>query len=174
MPDKSDSSVLHLVTGSDDRLDVSSRTSTREYYNNRDKEKLFTFLSRVDALANEYVIYIKNTHATGTLFISNITFGTTSNQEFLIHKVTGTPGGTTITPRSRNYAETNTCSGTFYGGAKVTGLTSSWEAEAIRVPANDSKIWHNSGGIILNNGEALAVQVVSAGNASVTVLGYCE
>jgi hypothetical protein len=167
--------VLHdYVTGTSGRLDVSSRAATREYYRNRDDETLFTILSEYTCAANDYVIYVKNTSETDVVHIANLRMGAATNQQFYIHKVTGTPGGTTLTPRSRNYAETNTMTASCYGGEAVTGLTSSWKSESLRVSANSTTVWHNSGGIILNNGEALAIQAVNAGAIDITVLGYYE
>ena len=174
IPDKNDTGAHHLVTGSDDRLNVTSRIGTREYYNNRDKQNLYSFLSRYSCSAGDYVIYIKNTHAAGVLHISNMKLGSEVNQEFLIHKVTGTAGGNNIIPRSRNYAETNSCAGVFKGDAVVTGLTSTWSSESEMTTPFKSELWHNSGGIILNDGEAMAIQALKAGNISITILGYCE
>lgn len=162
------------VKGSDQRLDVSARSNTRAFYNNRDKECLFAWLSEFGCSAGNYISYIKNTDSTRKLYVEHIHFGSDANQVFYIHKVTGTATGSTIIGRNQNYAESNPAIGTFYGDAAVGGLTSTWKSKAIRVPANHSGLWTNSGGILLNNGEALAIQAKNAAGIDATAIGYYE
>lgn len=166
--------IWQAARGSDGREDVSARSNTRAFYNNRDKEFLFAWLSELSCSANDYLIYIKNTDSINRLFVEHIHFGSDANQVFYIHKVTGTPTGAIISGRNQNYAETNAAVGSFYGNAAVGGLTSSWKSKAVRVQANSNGLWTNSGGILLNDGEALAVQAKNTASVDVTIMGYYE
>ena len=96
------------VQGSDGRLNVSSRSDGREYYNSRDESESYTMVfDDAGATAGDYVAYLKNTKADGKhIVISFIGVNCiVAGSIFKLHTVASSvsPGaGTTVTPVNLN------------------------------------------------------------------------
>lgn len=168
-----------VVITADGRLNVSTRTTSRLYYQSRFGGRAYTWTNAsYDYTAADTIVLIKNTHALESLVIHAITMSGDTTSEWEVHTSTAniTPAGTTIT-------------------AVNTNLKDSIPAQAIAMgdeTANTqgNKVWH---GLILANtlhtidestfGDAIrlgtnhfiGVDVVTDGAAAdVTIIGYFE
>ena len=97
-----------IVKGSDGRLNVSSRSDGRRYYNARDESEAYSLVfDDANASAGDYVVYIKNAKTDGKhLVVSGVGMNCeAASASFKLSMVTGTPvGGTTATPVNLNQA----------------------------------------------------------------------
>jgi len=83
------------IFGSDNRINVSSRSDARSYYNSRDEKQAFS-LSWDDAstATGDYVAYWQNTNANGkVLVIEGFELGSQYGSDWQLQEVTGTGGG---------------------------------------------------------------------------------
>ena len=72
--------------GSDGRLNVSSRTDGRAYYNSRDLSNAYSLAWKDASTATgDIVAYWKNTHSTKTLVIDAIGFNSSSTSTWSLH-----------------------------------------------------------------------------------------
>lgn len=97
-----------VVQGSDGRLNVSSRTDSRGYYNSRDEREAFSLVwDDASSDAGDMVLYWKNTNANGKhLVISGIGLNSELACSFKLHAVTGVAsGGAVGIPACLNRAE---------------------------------------------------------------------
>ena len=161
------------ITGSDDRINMSSRSNPRAFYNCRDKAELYEWLSVCDCLAGDYVLFVRNTDDE-TLYIDNISLGTDSNNLFYVHNVTGNATGSTIIGSNPNLSSDNEPTGAFKGNGAVTGISSAFKSRPKRVAANTSGDLSIQGCIILSTGDAIAVQATQAARVEVAITGYYE
>lgn len=114
------------VGGSDERLDVSSRSASRGYYNARDKGQAYTSAFNFNlGESGEFVAYLKNTSTTGKqLVIDHVGLNCDSISRFKLLFVTGTvTGGNEITPTNTNPSSSNAATATAReGGTEAAGL----------------------------------------------------
>ena len=167
------------VGGTDGRLDVSSRTSTRAFYISRDDGQAFTTVSVLSGSNNsDYVLYYKNTDATGrAFFVDNIRCGAELPSLWKLHFVTGdAAGGAELTPTNLNKISSNGAAATARGNGIVTGLTSEATVHILRTPAFSSIEENFSDSIVLGQNDAIAIQISSgsSGNAEVALRGFFE
>lgn len=121
------------VQGSDARLNVSSRSDSRAYYNSRDKSESYSVVfDDANADAGDYILYIKNTKTDGKELVvrSAGVNCEAAGSSFKLSMVTGTPsGGATLTPANLNQAgQAKSATTEVYGPADssstpMTGLT---------------------------------------------------
>lgn len=87
--------------GSDQRLNVSSRSDSRSYYNSRDQSLAFSLTWQDASTATgDYVLYWQNTDTTGKVFVvDSVGLNSQYAADFELWTVTGTGGGgTAATP----------------------------------------------------------------------------
>ena len=123
--------ALEEAEGSDGRLNVSSRTDGRGYYNSRDKGQAYAFHFNHPAGVNaENTFYMQNTSTDKTMVISTIRINATAAARVDIHKVTGTATGVASAPLNLNFASANDAVGVFYSEANgaIGGFTEVGEA----------------------------------------------
>ena len=156
------------------RLDVSSRSSSREFYVSRDDGQAYSFTSAFTADTGEEIISIKNTSATKPLFIWRVTLSAANAAVFTTFQVTsGTSGGTPITAANLNLTSANAAEATSYGDAQVTGSLSGTRLLLSRVGAGDEKIINTDGAIILGQNDEIAITYTgSTGLVECTVEGF--
>ena len=94
--------------GSDSRLNVSSRTDGRMYYNSRDSSEAYSLVfDDANATAGDYVLYLKNTKTDGEHLVVHAAGLNceAASSSFKLSLVTGTAaGGTVATPVNLNQA----------------------------------------------------------------------
>ncbi len=137
--------------------------------------RAFTWTS-TDASANgEENIYIENGDAQRELHISEVwCSGDAAALWTLVGATSGTAAGTSITAKSMNRQFNITPLGTFFGDAEVTGSVAG-DALMIKEALADTAInLAPIGGIILGQGNAIAVFQDATNNINVTVVGFYE
>jgi hypothetical protein len=165
------------VSKSGNRLDVSSRSNSRIYYNSRDLERSFSIYSEDDdAAAGDFVFYFKNTDTLRRFYVEEIIVSAELASTVKLHVVTGTASGTDITPNNLNLGSGNVAAATAKGNAAVTGLTSSAVLEAARCSANQTVQLSLKDALIIGLNDAIAVEydTGSNGDIEITVVGYFD
>ena len=131
------------VRGSGGRLNVSSRSDSRSYYNSRDSGQTFSLTYFHDeAVAGEISTAWQNTSIDKTLVISAIGVNSDENARIKLHRgtVTTLAGGAAITPFNLNGKSQNTTSASAVcrqgtSGSQVSGITSDGEIDFLQVLA---------------------------------------
>jgi len=152
------------------RLDVSSRSASREYYESRDEGQVYSVIS-VDAtaVANEETMYLQNTSTVKDMIIDQIIISTDTNSLWRIKFVTGTAaGGSALTPVNLNKASSNAALAIVRGDGAVTGLTDDGDISLVRVGANSHDELTFSEALRLGQDDAIAVECET--NAAVEIV----
>lgn len=164
-----------VIVNSDGQLSTNAETNLTGHYISLMDQRAFNTIS-IDpaAAANDYIFYFKNTSATRLFFVDLIRCEAVEAVRWKIATVTGTAGGTTITPQNLNLSSGITAEADAYGNAAVTGLTEanviavgrSQATGHIDIPFDDI--------LILGQGDAIAVEydTGTGGIAEVLMRGY--
>jgi hypothetical protein len=116
-----------VAHGSDGRLNVSSRTDERIYYNSRDTSETFTFnFDDANADAADFVFYLKNGNTNGKhLIIHDVQIvGEAVSNIYKLHTISAvTSGGTAVTPLCSNRAAPKSASVTCLATTDSSGGT---------------------------------------------------
>ncbi len=145
-------------TSLDGRLNVSSRSDSRAYYNSRDLEQTYFWTSSYSATTGDEIIYIKNTSPTLNLYIKSVVVGGVLTGLFeVIHVHDGTATGTTITGKNPNLTSGNAAAATAFGNAAVTGTLTGERIAIIRTIATDSLSIEIHDTLILGQNDEIAV-----------------
>lgn len=154
---------IQIVHGSDGRLNTSSRSDGRAYYNSRDLGQFYAVpFQDADADAAEFVVYWQNTDTTKTLVINHVGISSTIAGTFILHKMDGVAGtGTDIVPINLNFASPNAASanakkGT--GGVGVGGAGTDGIIDVIQVGAGDHGEFDVADTLRLGQNQAIAVE----------------
>lgn len=121
--------AIEEAEGSDGRLNVSSRSDFRPYYNSRDEGQCYTMTFTHTAAANgEYSFYLQNTSTDKTLVVSSIGVNATNIAKLKLWEVTGTAAnGVARTPKNTNFTSPNDAAANTAledgGGTAISGLT---------------------------------------------------
>jgi hypothetical protein len=130
----------------------------------------------VNAGANDYIIYIKNT-GDKDLRITDIRLSASAATQVEIHKVTGTAGGspTAITSVPRNLGSAETPSADLYSDPDITGLTSAGTIFFMHCPVADT-LYHirTSSNIIITKNQAIALLVETTTITTTGVISLVE
>ena len=166
------------VTGSDGRLNVSSRSDTRGYYISRDEGRAYSVaFDNQSAAAGEYPVYWQNTDTNGrTLVISHIGVNAVEAARVKMWFVTGTAaGGTLLTPTNLNKVSANAASAIAREGP-VTGLTTDGLIDFVYVQATGHEEFRLDDEIRLGQGHAVALEYDegTTGDCSGVIFGYYE
>lgn len=176
-------SGIQKVRGSDGRLNVSSRSDPRAYYNSRDVGQTYSgVFQMVDASAGEFVAYLQNASTTGkTLVITNITMGSAENSVVTLSLVTGVAAsGSFSSAVNMNATSPNAATGIAMEGDSaatgITGLTEAGMLDRIFIPANNSKTFNLADRLRLGQGDAIALkyETGTTGNIGGSIFVYFE
>ena len=161
----------------DQRLDVSSRSNNRSYYNSRDQGNAFIWTSTYSSAAGEEVISIQNTDSSLKLYIETIAVGAINAAVFEIIKVSsGTPAGSVVTGVNLNFGSSRVAPASAFGDASVTGSVTGTSLGWALTPANSSTIIPLDDTIILIQNDTIAVQYKTGttGISFVSVRGFFD
>ena len=169
--------AIQITHGSDGRLNVSSRSDERIYYNSRDRGQTYVWTSfDAGAAVGEYSIYLQNTSATLNLVIKELVLSPGVAMTFKVSTVTGTPTSAAITGYNLNRNSGNAASANARGDALVDNLT---EAQVIRVAmvvalATEHVEFHDA--LQLGQNDAIAVEcdVHAGGLVYMQIIGYFD
>lgn len=156
--------ALEETEGTDGRLDVSSRSDSRAYYNSRDDAQCYTMVWDFQSAASgEFGAYLKNTHTTKQLVIRSIGINAAADSRVKAHFVTGTATGTAVTPVNLNRTSNNDALATAVEGAAaatgITGLTSDGVIDFAYVAAGTHEEMRIGDTVRLGQGDAIALEV---------------
>ena len=164
--------------GSDGRLNTSSRSDNRAYYNSRDEQLCFTVPFDFQASeSGEFVVYWQNTSSDKDLVISSIGINTFLASRFKLHFVSGAAsGGNEITPTNLNKSSSKDApSNSREGGSGATGIdniTSISLIDFLYVGAGMHEEFRLSDRVRLGQNDAIAIEVdETAGGATADVSG---
>jgi len=156
------------------RLDVSSRSAKRTYYESRDEGSVYTAaILDAGAVADEDTVWIKNTSTTQDMVIDVIAVGSVAATTWTVKFVTFTtqPTGTAITATNLNRASSNSASAEIRGGAAgVANLIDGPIISYIHVAAGGETLV-NAGGEALRLGQddQIALECTTSGDAAITI-----
>lgn len=169
--------ALAMTRGSDGRLNVSSRSDERIYYNSRDEGQTYVWTSTDGAAAaGEYIIYIKNTSASKNLIIKEVILSPGVDMTFKIALVTGTPSSTGITGYNLNRNSANVAAATAHGDAAVDNLTPTQVIRIEQVLALTTADIEFHDALQLGQNDAIAIEgdVNAGGVLHAQIIGYFE
>lgn len=151
------------VRGNSGRLNVSSRTDSRDYYNSRDEGQCYAMtFSHAGAVAGEYSVYLKNTSTDKTLVISSIEINSVEASQIKLWEVTGTATGPAeVTPKNLNLTSSNdaTVQALVDDGTAISGLaTDGNEIELVFVGANGHENVEMKDRLRLGQNDAIALE----------------
>jgi len=154
------------VEGSDGRMNVSSRTDSRSYYNSRDVGQTYSMAWMFNVgEGGEYAAYLRNDSTDGKHLVVEATgLNCDSNARFKLHFVTGTAaGGTSLTPTNMNTTSPNAANATGMEGGSaatgITGLTPDALIDHAFVGANSHEEFRLKDRLRLGQNDAIAVEL---------------
>ena len=181
---RSDKTRAHeKAEGSDGRLNTSSRSDSRAYYNSRDESRTFsTVFDFQDAAAGEFAAYWQNTSTDRILVIDSVGINAAQNARVKLWFVTGTAaGGNTIVPTNLNKSGVaNEAEATcMEGGSAATGITGLTEDGIIDfayVSADGHEEFRLGDRVRLGQGDAIAIEYDegTGGDFSGVIFGFYE
>jgi len=183
-------SGIGRVKGSDNRLNASSRSDSRGYYNARDAGQAYSVAFEMTTpIAGEYFAYWQNNHPDGLqLVISGIGVNAVQAARIKLHVVTGTAatgsGVTAITPLNMNRSSPNTAASSgvttaVQGDTGATGigtLTSAGLVDFLYVVATGHEEFRLDDRLRLGIGDAIALEYDkgTTGDVAGVIFGYYE
>lgn len=168
------------ITGSDNRLNVSSRSDGRRYYNSRDLSLAFSLVwDDSSSAATDFIIYWKNTDPTGrTLVISSVGLNAEQASSFKLHLVTGTAVGVSASPLCLNRVVPKSAQATAVqaAGTAITGLTSAGEVDHASVGADGHEEFRLDDTLRIGQDGAIAIEYEqgTTGRTWGVIFGYYE
>jgi hypothetical protein len=159
------------------RLNVSAKINPRAFYVSRDDGLAFNVASvDIDADAGDVICYLKNTSTTRNMFIKQVHYSGANAALWKLWQVTGTAGGTEITPTNLNLTSGKSAEATAFGSNPVTGLNLDTLIGSHRTLAGAHGIEKWEDVIILGPNNALAVEydTGNAGPAEVNIEFHYE
>ena len=157
---KNDNTRAHeTAEGSDGRLNVSSRSDSRAYYNSRDVKQAYSVcFDHQSAVAGEHSLYIENTSKTKELVISRVGVNAAENARVKLSFVSGiAAGGSTLTATNLNKGSSNDADAVIRSGA-VTGLTEISCIDFEAIPANGHGEFSIADTVRLGQNDAIAIE----------------
>ncbi len=149
-----------VTVSNNQRLDVSARVASRQYYESRDTGQVYTVISiDATAVANEETMYVQNTSTSKDMVIEKVTISADVDHQWRIKFVTGTAaGGSLLTPVNLNKASSNTASAVCRGDGAVTGLTDDGDITIVRIGADDHDEIRFDEALRLGQDDAIAIE----------------
>ena len=161
------------------RLDVSARTASREYYESRDEGNVYS-ISMTDpgGQTTEDLIWLKNTSTTQDIVIDDIFIGSLAVSEWVLKFVTDpTPAtGTAITPTNLNAASSKSASVSARGGAAgVANLTDGATICILRTGVGVTSDFKFGEALRLGQDDAIAIELTTtAADGEITVFFHFD
>jgi len=158
------------------RLDVSARSASREYYESRDQGQVYSVIS-VDAtaVANEETIYLQNTSTVKDMIIEDVIISTDTDSLWRVKFVTGTAAGSSaLTPVNLNKASSNAADAVARGNGAITGLTDDGDILLARVGANSHDELTFREALRLGQNDAIAVECETNAAVEIVVLFHFD
>lgn len=175
--------ALGKVLGSDGRMNVSSRSDGRGYYNSRDSGQTYSLVfSHPLSAAGQYSMYFKNNSTTKDFILTDIDIHSDLGARLKLWFVTGTAGdGVAVVPTNLNRGSNNDADATALedgAGTAISGLTGDAMIDFMSVPADGSETLLMHDRVRLGQGDAIAIEMdeATSGTPDVwgTMFGYFE
>jgi len=175
--------ALEKAKGSDSRINVSSRSDSRSYYNSRDKGQAYSIVFDMQsAAAGEHVAYFVNTSTTGLVFVVDaIGVNSAEASRIKLWFVSGTAAaGNELTPTNLNRNSANAATATAReGGSAATGITGLTEEALIDyayVQATGHEELRLADRVRLGQNDAIAIEYDegTTGDVSGVIFGFFE
>ncbi len=171
---QNDKSGFHETThGSDGRLNVSSRSDSRAYYNSRDQKKMYSLVFDDAACsADDFNVSLFNDDALLKMVIRSIEVNALAVASFKLHQVTGAAGGGAVaaTPVNLHLGEADavvTASTVVNSDSSpISSLTSSLVIAHKSVQASGSGIFFLDDTLRVAKGQGIAIEMDSGANAT--------
>jgi len=152
---------LQEARGSDSRLNTSSRSDARSYYNSRDQEQAYTMPFDASLASTLVIAYWKNTSTTNDLVISSIDVHPDAIAEVQLYFVTGTAAdGTSVTPTNLNKSSSKDAASTSLesnAATEISGLTKDGLIDMLRVGAQEHGDFNLGDRVRLGQNDAIAL-----------------
>ncbi len=161
------------------RLDVSSRSASRQYYESRDAEGVYSAnITDPGALTTEDIIWLKNTSVSQDVVIDQIFIGSLAVSEWVLKFVTdATPAtGTVVTPVNLNKASSKAATVSCRGGAGgVANLVDDGLISILRVGVGITSSFDFGEAIRLGQDDAIALELTTtAADAEITIFFHFD
>jgi len=161
------------------RLDVSARSASRQYYESRDAESVYSInMTDAGGQTTEDLIWLKNTSTTQDIVIDSIYIGSLAVSEWVLKFVTDvTPAtGTVITPVNLNKASSKTASASARGGAAgVANLVDDGVIGILRVGVGTTSEFHLGEALRLGQDDAIALELTTtAADGEITIFFHFD
>ncbi len=167
--------VSEAAVNFENQLEVRAITEPDIEFISDAEGRAFTWSSTDASAAGEECIYIQNGDAIRELHIVQVwCSGDAAALWTLVGQTSGTAAGTPITAKSMNRQFSFTPLGTFLGDAEVTGTVAGDALMIKETIANTAIDLAPIGGIILGQGNAIAVFQDATNNINVTIVGFYE
>lgn len=163
--------------GSDGRGNTSSRSSSRMFYLSRDKGSVYSWRVRKTTTGNDkYVWYLFNDTVTSErFFLEKVRMKSDTTCDVNLHLVTGTAAGGTVSSGVVWCSGANhDIDGSIRVGSDITGLTDVGVFEDFDLEPNIPEVEDIGGAIIIDPGDAIAIQVSVPATVKMTVIGAFE
>lgn len=153
---------IEEASGSDKRLDTSSRSSERIHYVSRDDGQAYTVVSHdPTGAAGTFALYLQNISSAGLLlYVDKIRTGGIETTLWKVFFVTGiAAGGSVLTPVNMNKSSSSAAAANARGDDSITGLTTDGEIASFRTDANSHDEVKFDDAVILGQNDAIAIEV---------------
>lgn len=154
--------ALEEVEGSDGRLNVSSRSDTRAYYNSRDEKETYSIpYEHINASPGEFSVYVKNT-SSKEMVLSRGSINSIEPCKLRLWLVEGDAiGGTEVTPTNLNGGSSNPANATVRQaseGDSITGITTKGQLDIEYLGANGHGEFVLNDALRLGRNDAIAIE----------------
>lgn len=161
------------------RLDVSARTASREYYESRDEGNVYSItMTDAGGQTTEDLIYLKNTSTTHDIVIDDIFIGSLAVSEWVLKFVTNTSAvtGTSITAVNLNKASSKSASVEARGGAAgVANLVDAGNISILRVGVGITSDFKFGEALRLGQDDAIALELTTtAADGEITIFFHFD
>ena len=152
------------VSPTGNRLNTSSRSDNRAYYNSRDEGQTYSMVySHPSAADGQYSFYLQNTSTDKTLVVSSIGLNADDLAKFKLCYVTGTAAnGVAVVPVNLNRASANDAICTAIsdeGGTAISGLTTDGCIDTASVVVNGHEEFRLGDKLRLGQNDAIALEM---------------
>ena len=151
---------IQTTQGSDGRLNVSSRSDSRGYYNSRDVGQCYSLVwDDSDCAVGDYMVYWQNTSTTQDLVIGSAGINSTVAGAFKLAFVTGTAATAgTLTPVNLNRSSAKDALANCLGGSAISGLTEDGVIDLALVQDNGHEEFRLGDRVRLGQNDAIAIE----------------
>lgn len=164
------------IKSSDNRLDVTSRSDGRGYYNSRDQSESYVLpFNDANCTTADHIVHLQNTKTDGKhLVVRSIGINSDSASSWDVVTVTGTAGGGAVaaTPINLNFAgqakSATVTANTVVDSdnSPISGLTDVSEFDHVNVVAGGHEEFRFEDQVRLGEGQAIAIRCKSGTGVS--------